>query len=452
MTERDAFEVRFHAAVRGYVGHVSSDLDPAELAHLIAGARPRRSRPGASLPMPAIAIPRLAWVLLLLAGLLAATVGGMLVAGSRPNPKLPAVVVPLIPAVACPAGSNPDRPGPVGQARPPQTFTAAMTFDRRAGRIVMLVDPDNTERTQTWTFDVCTNTWTRMADGPMSGGQDALVYDADDDLTITVDAGTNRVWAYDLTSDTWTAKAQAPAAVFPSQGRARMAYDPISGNVLRAVQGTPSKVPDLWTYDVGTDTWTATSTGGFSSNVLVAYDASADRLVAYDYPTGGQGWTTTRLLDLRHGTWTDSTATTPMLIVGWFATGNEITYDETARRTVIFGRGQMFAYDAAADRWDTVFEEASAGDGRCAGSRCRWYATTVYDPVNERLVVYGGEYEDPSRLLPSQTPGPSPAYGAPAHSPEESASVRDDSVLAFDLATRTWSVLLEATGMQPAAD
>jgi len=28
MTERDAFEVRFHAAIRGYIGRVSSDLDP----------------------------------------------------------------------------------------------------------------------------------------------------------------------------------------------------------------------------------------------------------------------------------------------------------------------------------------------------------------------------------------------------------------------------------------
>jgi hypothetical protein len=65
--------------------------------------------------------------------------------------------------------------------------------------------------------------------------------------------------------------------------------------------------------------------------------------------------------------------------------------------------------------------------GNCSGPRCREGATTVYDPVNERLIVYGGEYQDASQLL----------------------GVQDDGVLAFDLATRTWTILVEATGTQP---
>ncbi len=51
--------------------------------------------------------------------------------------------------------------------------------------------------------------------------------------------------------------------------------------------------------------------------------------------------------------------------------------------------------------------------------------------MNERLVVYGGQYTDPRT-------------GA------SDASVQDDSVLAYDFTTRTWSVLLEATGVEPA--
>ena len=68
MTERDVFELRFHAAVRGYVGRVSSDLDPVELAHRIAAASRAAAGRGGALGWRGVAIPRLAWILLLLAG------------------------------------------------------------------------------------------------------------------------------------------------------------------------------------------------------------------------------------------------------------------------------------------------------------------------------------------------------------------------------------------------
>jgi len=440
MTEHEAFEIRFHAAVRDYARRVSSDLDPVELAHEIAVARPRRS--GLLAPrLPGFAIPRLAWVLLLVAGLLAATVGGLLVAGSQPKAELPAMVPAVLPAIECPPGSNPDTPGPVGQVRPPQTFAApAMAFDRRAGRIVMLVEADPSGLPQIWTFDVCTNTWTRMADGPTDAGRNQLVYDADSDRSITIDT-VGRVWAYDLASDTWTAKGFAPSGAggTSSQGRPRLVYGPVSGNVLVAygidrlewagaspAPGRPG--PDLFAYDVERDVWTAVSTGDFSSSVLIAYDTAADRLVVYDFGVAG---VTTRLLDLRTGAWSDVAAVTPSIRLNWFTTGNEIAYDEAARRTVIFNVGRMDAYDAGADWWTVAYDEAPGGDFRdCLTSRCRSYATTIYDPVNQRLVVYGGIYADSATAA--------------------GTSVQDDSVLAYDLATGTWSVLLEATGVQPA--
>ncbi len=114
MTERDAFEAQLHTAVHGYVGRVSSDLDPAQLAHRIAAAKPRRHGPGAIVGWRPVAVPRVAWVLLLTA-LLTALVAGMLVVGSQPEGKLPAVV----PALGCPLGSPPDEPAPGGAAAVP---------------------------------------------------------------------------------------------------------------------------------------------------------------------------------------------------------------------------------------------------------------------------------------------------------------------------------------------
>ena len=421
------------AAIRRYVGRVTSDLDPAELAHEIATARPRRSGLAAVvLGRSGLAVPRLAWTLLLVAGLLAAMVGGLLLAGSQPRTALPAVVPPVLPTAECPAGSNPDTPGPVGQARPPVAFTSPMAFDRRAGRIVMLAGVEG-YHAQTWTFDLCTNTWTRMADAPFDGGSDALVYDVDSDLTITVETASGRVWAYDLASDTWTAKGLAPMTGYGGGGRPRLVYDPVSGDVIQAYAAKPdlnpdlSRVhPDVWSYDVETDTWTPVAAVGVSASVLLAYDPAVDRLVAYDIESYGAG---TRLVDLRDGTWRDAAAGTPDIPINWILPGTEVTYDESSRRTVIFNLGRMIAYDAVADSWSTIIEEpTSPGWPRCLGPRCRAFATTIYDPVNERLVVYGGQYQDTS-----STP-----------------AVQDDSVLAYDLATRTWSVLLEATAVEPA--
>jgi hypothetical protein len=289
------------------------------------------------------------------------------------------------------------------------------------------------DHAQTWTFDVCTNTWTRMGDGPVFAGWDALVYDADSSLTITVDTGTRRVWAYDRANDTWTLKGLAPMTGYAGGGRPRLVYDPVSGDVIQAYAAKPdlnpdlSRVhPDIWRYDVETDTWTAVAAVGVSASVLLAYDPAVDRLVAYDIESYGAGM---RLVDVRDGTWAEPAAATPDIRINWFLTGTEVTYDEASRRTVIFNLGRMIAYDAVADAWSTIVEEpTSPGWPRCLGPRCRAFATTIYDPVNERLVVYGGQYQDTS----------------------STGAVQDDSVLAFDLATRTWSVLLEATGVEPA--
>jgi len=99
MTERDAFELRFGTAVRSYAGRVSSDLDPAELAHRIATGEPRRQGFAASLTWRGVAVPRVAWVLLLAALLVAALAGTALVASRllETPPRVPPLGAALVP-------------------------------------------------------------------------------------------------------------------------------------------------------------------------------------------------------------------------------------------------------------------------------------------------------------------------------------------------------------------
>jgi hypothetical protein len=156
------------------------------------------------------------------------------------------------------------------------------------------------------------------------------------------------------------------------------------------------------TYDVVTGLWTAIPQANGPGDAEFAYDASIDRIVAY---AESGGIPETWLFDIRTGTWSRSGAVTPAIVAGW-GLPRTITYDEAAQRTVILSNTGVAAYDAAADRWESVF----GGDvGSVPDSM-------VYDPVNRRLVGRG--YPD---------------QGGPSHG----------DMVAFDLVAREWTLLLE---------
>jgi len=337
-----------------------------------------------------------------------------------PGTPPPRVAVAIGPVPTCPPGSTPDTRGPVDQARPTglTIVLPSLTLDRRAGKLVTLTGFDIV---QTWTFDLCTNTWTRMhpnSEPPQGTGQ--LMYDVDSDVTIAFDG--TRMWAYDLQANTWTEKGPIPPFVHFEY---LLFYDPISGHVVAWGKdgGDDSLGLELWSYEVETDTWTPIPQGEppvvGPHYEFFAYDASVDRLVAYANAWGPPDEDGNRLFeaktwlfDLRTGTWSGTSAVTPPgFTAGCWGCVPAIAYDEAAQRTVLLGQGHAAAYDATADRWEILYEGSTAED---CGTRpeCRQGARMVYDPVNERLVVYGDS---------------------------------DGDWLAFDTRTREWTVLLEAS-------
>jgi hypothetical protein len=378
----DAFERRVAETLRWYADNVTPVVDAVDVAHRVALAHPRQRRGPLfeyRVAVPHLGAPaRLAWLLLLLAGGLVTMVGGMLISGAQPAQDSRVVVPPIGEAFECPPGSTPDVPGPVDQARPAGLST--MAFDRRAGQIVAVADKE------TWTFDVCTNTWTQKHpdQSPVLPERPGLVYDEDSDRTIG--AWAYDVWAYDRRLDIWTKRGRAPGYV------ESWTYDPASEQVV-AWDGE-----ELRKYDVGTDTWTPIQAdwpgAGPEKVLLIAYDRSVDGIVAYD-----NGRATLRL-DPDTGTWERSGAETPEVGAGWGMSPPAIVYDETAKRTVVMG-WDLAVYDATEDRWEVTDNDVDM-------------STTVYDPVNGRLVVPGSSGE----------------------------------MTALDTQTRTWTVLLEPTDGQ----
>jgi hypothetical protein len=403
MVERDRFELDLADALRTYAEEASTQVRPTELARHFAATYPRTRTFG---PWRLGLAARLTWVLLLLVGLLAAMVGGLLIGGSQGEQKLTAVVPPIGKLFTCPPGTNPDKPGPIDQVRPPFWTSPEMAFDRRAGRLVALIGAAESpaERPiETWTFDVCTNTWIEMhpdREPPAQVGR-RLVYDADSDLTIGVHykdwlsfPAIGNVWAYDLEADTWTEHGEAPTDALEF-------YDPEDDLVVAST----FESTDLWDYDVETDTWTPIQQANVpdQSMFMFAYDASVDRVVT----TTGGDVPETWLFDIRTGAWSKSGAETPVVKMGMWAVP-AVVYDEAAKRTVVAGDYRWAAYDATADSWEVLFD----GDPGEVLPK-----PMMYDPVNQRLIVWGGD-------------GRTGPLG---------------DLVAFDLVTREWTVLLEAS-------
>jgi hypothetical protein len=400
MADIDAFEQHVAEFLRRYADDVTPVVDALDVAHRVALEHPRRRE--VVVRWRLIAIPRLAWVVLLV-GVLLAALAGTLFIGSQLQRKLPAVLPPVGQVFQCPPGSTPDKPGPADQARPSEVSHLSMAFDRRAGRLIALVGVD--DAVETWTFDVCTNRWTRMHPDQEPFGWVELVYDVASGLTIGVNSCRDCVldphgvvWAYDLQANTWNMTGAAPTDVTD------LLYDPISGLVVAlGDEGDPYTSPqELWAYGVETGTWTPMRQAGqLNVGAAVAYDASVDRIIAYE--------STVRLFDIRTGEWSRSGAATPGVWgSGMWGAPPAIAYDEAAHRTVVFGSG-LAAYDAIADRWEVLIDGADRDPSDWLPS------SLVYDAVNQRLIGLG-----------------------------RGVVANQGSVVAFDLVAREWTVLLEA--------
>ena len=362
---------------------------------------------------------RSATVSLVLAGLMLASCTG----GNEPATRTPATTTPVAnsskptasakpTSFVCPPGSTPGRTGPAKEARPTY-FRAAM--DAGSGKIVAVETTGTGTTGRTWTLDVCTNTW-RMMRPPREPDLNwwmPLVYDADAHLIVGISRD-GFVWTYSVEGNTWTPRPWSGGSLPPMLWHAT--YEPSSGNVIARDPASG----DLWSYSVGASEWTRFGKpgpiNGYGYGDLMTYDTALRRLVLVLMPglqsMPSQVWT----FEPTSGSWTRQQAVPPQ-----FETG-EIAYDQSAQRIVVFGNGVLATYDATKDRWATVPLPRSLSHPLTgAGPLARINLTMVYDPVNERIVVLGGE------VLTS----PSQATWQPV-----------DDVWAYKVASNTWTKLV----------
>jgi hypothetical protein len=187
-------------------------------------------------------------------------------------------------------------------------------------------------------------------------------------------------------------------------------YDPVSGLIVAVVEPLDETASlEFWNFDVEADTWTpvrqATRPEHLGASAFV-FDTSVDRMVEMAW--GGDRTPETRLFDVGTGAWSRSGVQMPDFRMKRWAVPT-VVYDESAQRTLVASDDQWGTYDAIADRWEILFD---------GGAEMSWARPMTYDPTNRRLIVMGGWMGD--------------GIGA------------NGDIVAFDLVTRKWTVLLES--------
>lgn len=296
---------------------------------------------------------------------------------------------PAPPAATCPPGTDPNAPGPAEQDRPEARWTSllAAAFDRHTGRIVY-VDTLG----ETWTFDVCTNTWHRTnPTGAMIGNLNAgLVYDVDSDRTVAL--GYEHISVYDANTNTWTQPRNDTIGyglIIPMGA----VYDPISGLII-TTDLTDSYL-ETWAYDVDTNTWTLIGRlweqqgQDYTRFELLGYSQESDRLIFTSVDD------ITALVDPRTGDQTLITTATPAISFGYPHAQYGPAADTVYVAEGVWGDGgivgprfpdQICGFDPGTSAWTSCFAIPPNN------SRYAAFGAMVGDPINHRLVLIHGVY------------------------------------------------------------
>lgn len=354
---------------------------------------------------------------------------------------------PVRPVATCPQGSEPDTAGPASQERP-DLYGVSPAVDSQSG-VVVVVDTN----ADTWTFDVCTNTWAKpVTNGSPPSQFPHLVYDAASDLTYAFGDG---VSTYDVESATWTEVDTAVSELAGAAASQRLVADPTHRVVYLLTEAG-----ELSSYDLAENRGSPVEQGAVrppsqGSGDVAAFDPSVGRIILKVHsnysgpfptdppPTPAPVYPQTWTFDPGTGTWAKLDAYTPEFNFGYGALGTEMTYDPASRKALVFSDGRLATFDAANGAWTTavpgkgwpetavpdspdVIRHTDGPDEQVAigvGPLSRLYHGIVHDPINGRVLIFGGE----------------------VRTVDDGDGWRDGTdVWAYDVRTNTWRMLVPA--------
>lgn len=267
---------------------------------------------------------------------------------------------------------------------------------------------------------------------PSARGYSELVPGTQPGAAVLIAGGTDAeelrdVWSVDLADASWTRLADVPPDGGPVGGA--LAADTEAGLVvvLEAVFEDPEGPVVTGIHDLATDTWvevTSEPQPRLGVGARMVFDRNAGRFIAFGGLAVGDGelvyTRATWAFDPETRTWEERAPGVEPPGLNYHA----MAYDEQSDRTVLHGlssEGETFlwAYDYQGDAW----EELALVGGPATASV---YQRAVYDPVADRVLVFGGlRPEDPS----SVPADPEQVFGS---------LVGHDELWSYDYDTNSW--------------
>ena len=217
----------------------------------------------------------------------------------------------------------------------------------------------------------------------------AFVYDSGHDRLILFGGGgsLNDTWSFSLTEGSWAPLAVSGTPPSGRQGGAAI-YDPVRDRLIVFGGIASERLNDLWQLSLsGTPTWTQLTPAGTPPSPrdgsLAIYDPVRDRMVLFG------GSSTAPQNDVFALSLSGAPAWSQLLIVGTPPPARSYggaLYDPVRDRLVLFGG--IGASGTLSDTWELAFGLSTWGPVAAAGTPPQGSAPIAFDPPRDRLLTY----------------------------------------------------------------
>lgn len=257
-------------------------------------------------------------------------------------------------------------------------------------------DGDGTPLLDAWTFATSTVGWSSVV-GPPLGGQ-SISYDVSSQRVLaylffeadwqTVEP---QLWEYDPDADQWTQTSVdfVPGGMWSPQ----LVYDDESDMTILIGPPDPSPRPETgtWAYHYETDTWTEMQSAEAMPRrwfPAAAYQPECDRIVVFGgFPSGASDETSqeTWSYDYNTNSWANLTSSDGPSARAYAS----MTYDPISERLILFGGqpypesiGDTWAYDCRTNTWTELTTDGTPAPRGKHG--------IAYNPIEANIVLFGG--------------------------------------------------------------
>jgi len=284
----------------------------------------------------------------------------------------------------------------------------AMVYDSTNDRTILFGGSDSSAIDDTWAYDCSDNMWTNKTTQGSSNKPPArmfhnMVYDSTNDRTILFGGYDGNfladTWVYNYTDNSWTNRTTPGSSNKPpARFDHAMVYDSTNDRTILFGGYDGNFLADTWVYNYTDNSWTNRTTLGSSNKPparyqhTMVYDSTNDRTILF----GGYGDSNflddTWVYNYSDNSWTNRTtpgsSNKPPARIN-----HAMVYDPMNERTTIFGGEDMSSNDLA-DTWIYNHAENTWSDVSPSTSpSSRSQFSMVYDSTNEMTVLFGG-YND----------------------------------------------------------